>query len=87
MVNNCKKIFDHYRSIENIIILLKSIFFMNPNQCSCYLLNKERTRMTTSLSSNISKIMDNIASLDVETCYFKSSKEAIEHSKKIGLVD
>lgn len=41
----------------------------------------------SSPKSNISKIMDNIASLDVETCYFKSSKEAIEHSKQIGLID
>ena len=41
----------------------------------------------SSPKSKISKTMNNIASLDVATCYFKSSKEAIEHSKQIGLID
>jgi phosphatidate phosphatase APP1 len=31
--------------------------------------------------------IENITSLDVETCYFKSSQVAIQHSKKIGLID
>ena len=33
------------------------------------------------------KILDNITSLDVAVCYFKSSKEAIAHSKAIGLIE
>lgn len=41
----------------------------------------------SSPKNNILKIMNNIANLDVATCYFKSSKEAIEHSKQIGLID
>lgn len=41
----------------------------------------------SSKKSNTIKIMKNITSLDVETCYFKSSQEAIQHSKKIGLID
>jgi len=32
-------------------------------------------------------IIENIKSLDVETCYFESSQEAILHSKEIGLID
>lgn len=40
-----------------------------------------------SQKSNTQKIIANIKSLNVETCYFKSSQEAIEHSKKIGLID
>ena len=36
---------------------------------------------------NISKIVENIASLDIATSYFKSSQEAIQHSKEIGLID
>lgn len=33
------------------------------------------------------KIIENMASLNVATCYFKSSKEAIAHSKEIGLIE
>ena len=33
------------------------------------------------------KILANMNSLDVATCYFKSSKEAIAHSKDIGLIE
>lgn len=33
------------------------------------------------------KVLDNIASLDISTCYSKSSSEAINHSKEIGLID
>ncbi|NHN26536.1 App1 family protein [Flavobacterium jejuense] len=32
-------------------------------------------------------ILENMNSLDVATCYFKSSKEAITHSKEIGLIE
>ncbi|CAM3682260.1 App1 family protein [Flavobacterium gelidilacus] len=40
-----------------------------------------------SKKSKTLQIMKNITSLEVETCYFESSQEAIRHSKKIGLVD
>lgn len=33
------------------------------------------------------KILENITSLNVAVCYFKSSKEAIAHSKAIGLIE
>ena len=33
------------------------------------------------------KILENMNSLDVATCYFKSSKEAIAHSREIGLIE
>ena len=33
------------------------------------------------------KILENMNSLDVATCYFKSSKEAIAHSREIGLME
>ena len=33
------------------------------------------------------KILENLNSLDVATCYFKSSKEAIAHSREIGLME
>ena len=32
-------------------------------------------------------VIKNMASLGVETCYFRGSSEAIEHSKRIGLID
>ena len=35
---------------------------------------------------NVEKVLKNIESLNVEVCYFKNSSEAIEHSKKIGLI-
>ena len=41
----------------------------------------------SSKKSKTLKIMENLASLDVETCYFKSSQEAIQHSKEIGLIN
>lgn len=34
----------------------------------------------------VTKTMKNIANLDIETCYFKGSSKAIEHSKKIGIL-
>lgn len=33
------------------------------------------------------EVMKNLKSLDVEVCYFSSSKEAMEHSKLIGLIE
>ena len=33
------------------------------------------------------RTLENIKSLDVDTFYFKSSQEAIQHSKEIGLID
>lgn len=33
----------------------------------------------------VSKVIGNIASLNVDTCYFKNSQKAIQHSKKIGI--
>lgn len=45
-------------------------------------------RETRNGSKNeVQKIMNNIGSLNVEICYFKSSSEAIAHSKKIGLIN
>ncbi len=38
---------------------------------------KEKTLLT----------LKNIESLNIETCYFKSSSQAIEHSRKIGLIN
>lgn len=35
--------------------------------------------------ANIQKIVENIESLNVETCYFKHSEKAISHSIKIGI--
>ncbi len=40
-----------------------------------------------SSKDEVQKIMKNISSLNVETCYFKSSSVAIEHSRKIGLIN
>ncbi len=40
-----------------------------------------------SKKSKTQKVLENISSLDVATCYFKSSQEAIQHSKEIGLID
>ncbi|WKN41149.1 App1 family protein [Tunicatimonas pelagia] len=34
----------------------------------------------------VEKVLANIQDLDVATCYFKNSQEAIAHSKKIGIV-
>nr|WP_246516297.1 App1 family protein [Aequorivita echinoideorum] len=33
------------------------------------------------------KILENIESLNVSTCYFKNSEKAIEHSKKMGIIE
>ena len=33
------------------------------------------------------EILDNIETLDIQTCYYKSSSKAINHSKEIGLID
>lgn len=33
------------------------------------------------------KLLRNIESLEVETCYFQSSNQAIAHSRKLGLID
>lgn len=41
----------------------------------------------TSKKRDTLKILENIATLNVSTCYFKTSKEAIEHSKEIGLIE
>ena len=41
----------------------------------------------SSKKSKTLKIIDNMNNLDVATCYFKSSQEAIQHSKEIGLID
>lgn len=38
------------------------------------------------LKEHITAIMSNIQSMNVETCYFKDSETAIEHSKRIGLI-
>lgn len=35
---------------------------------------------------NIKEILDNMEDMDVATCYFKNSGEAIHHSKKIGVI-
>lgn len=37
--------------------------------------------------SNISEKLQNIERLDVKTCYFKKSSEAIAHSQKIGIIE
>ncbi|PHQ28913.1 App1 family protein [Leeuwenhoekiella nanhaiensis] len=37
--------------------------------------------------SKISKTLENIERLDVATCYFENSSEAINHSKKIGIIE
>ena len=39
-----------------------------------------------SKKSKTEEILKNIASLDVETCYYKSSSKAIKHSTDIGLI-
>lgn len=38
------------------------------------------------LKQKVQTVMSNIGSMDVEICYFGDSAEAIEHSKKIGLI-
>ncbi len=38
------------------------------------------------MKHNVSDIMDNIGSLNVATCYYKYSNEAIEHSKSIEII-
>ncbi|MGA9638016.1 App1 family protein [Flavobacterium sp.] len=44
-------------------------------------------RQTGGSKESVTKILNNISSLNVEVCYFKDSSEAIEHSKAIGLID
>lgn len=44
-------------------------------------------RQTTKRKKDkVIKTLQNVESLSVEVCYFKKSKEAIAHSKKIGLI-
>ncbi|MCW2119063.1 App1 family protein [Flavobacterium sp. 7A] len=40
----------------------------------------------TSKKNNISAVLDNITTLKVAVCYFEHSAQAIEHSKKIGII-
>ncbi len=37
--------------------------------------------------AKVTKVLKNLETLSVSVCYFKNSTEAIEHSKKIGLID
>ena len=42
---------------------------------------------TKEKKTKVIKTLQNLESLSVEVCYFKKSKEAIAHSKKIGLIE
>lgn len=37
-------------------------------------------------SRNVQKVLDNLETLDVATCYFAASDKAIEHSRQIGII-
>ena len=40
-----------------------------------------------SYGESVMKALKNIESMAVETCYFKDSAQAIEHSERIGIID
>ena len=63
--------------------------YLYENICKIFPVNVKAVyiRQTgTSKKSKAEIALKNIASLNVEVCYFKNSAEAIAHSKKIGLI-
>ena len=63
--------------------------YLYENICKIFPVNVKAVyiRQTgTTKKKKVTASLKNIAQLDVATCYFKKSSEAISHSKKIGLI-